>query len=188
MWEVIYPHSIPLSHFFQDEKLRDVIRAIQSCKHQISDSLKKISDPTEADIIRVHSYGHVLRVFEVEMLCVQKDWPGLKSTIDVSRIIPLYNYIEDRRHSFYIGNSTVRWIRRYDLRIDCRYTGSATIFCCIDLNSSSFSKWSEKDCPTDGESVTIFGVPSCRLTQNSSPLCCHRSDQTAVVAWFIFLI
>ena len=89
--KVIYIHSFPSSHLFQDKKLRDVTHAIQTCKHQISDTLGKIADSTEADITRVHSYCHVLRVFEVEMLCVQRDWPGLRRAVDVRRIITLHN-------------------------------------------------------------------------------------------------
>ena len=81
--KVIYIYSIPLSHLFQDKRLRDVIHTLQTCKNQISDTLKKIADPTEVDIVRVQSYCHVLRVFEVEILCIQKDWPGLKNTVDV---------------------------------------------------------------------------------------------------------
>ena len=84
-------HFIPLFHLFQDKKLRDVAHAVQSCKYQISDTLKKITDPTEADAARARSYCHVLRVFEVEVLCAQRDWLGLRSAVDVRRIIPLYN-------------------------------------------------------------------------------------------------
>lgn len=70
-----------------------------------------IAEPAETDTIRVHSYGHVLRVFEVEMLCHLKDWPALKNTVGVRCMVPLHNLVDDIRHPFYIGSCAVRFIK-----------------------------------------------------------------------------
>ena len=38
----------------------------------------------EADVERVRSFLHVLRVFEVEVLCLVRDWTRVSAVIEVS--------------------------------------------------------------------------------------------------------
>ena len=57
---------------------------ITVCKNRIQEILKQNKLSGKMNIERVQSFVHVLRIFEVEMLCLMNEWTQVSTVIQVS--------------------------------------------------------------------------------------------------------
>ncbi|TFK48044.1 hypothetical protein OE88DRAFT_1810744 [Heliocybe sulcata] len=65
----------------RDDRLISTIAAVRGAKSRIQDLLDKGFIRRDDDVVRVRSFLHVLRVFEVEILCHLKDWSRLLDAV-----------------------------------------------------------------------------------------------------------
>jgi len=65
----------------RDDRLRTTVEAICDAKSRIKDILHKGLIRRDDDVLRVRSFLHVLRLFEVEILCHLKDWNHLLDVV-----------------------------------------------------------------------------------------------------------
>ncbi len=70
---------------FESQSLVPIVANIKSCRTRIGHIIEQNKLPNLEEKQRTQSLMHTLRVFEVEILCLQKDWPSLRQTVEVSR-------------------------------------------------------------------------------------------------------
>ena len=70
---------------FETCSLASISGDIKSCQSRIGEIINKNKLPKQEEKERARSFIHTLRVFEVEVSCLQKDWEGLSLAVEVSR-------------------------------------------------------------------------------------------------------
>ncbi|KAH9920328.1 meiosis protein SPO22/ZIP4 like-domain-containing protein [Fomitopsis serialis] len=127
----------------KEESLRSLLLDITSCRERIravTDSAKLLD---AEDISRSQSYVHVLRVFEVEMLCHLRDWEQLLQVINET--------IQSKPGAMdtYEAITDVLWVEK-DCPVNVLFTAlEAILHASLDRGSLSiekFSRWLRAIC------------------------------------------
>ncbi|KAF8919136.1 hypothetical protein CPB85DRAFT_1429768 [Mucidula mucida] len=123
-----------------EEKARNLTVQLEACRKRIHEISEKGVTVEESDATRIQYFTHTLRVFEVELLALLKDWDGMSSIVgDVVSAGPL-------AASTYEAITDILWA----CPVDVLYGSlEAILRASLDHNSLSiekFSRWLRAIC------------------------------------------
>ncbi|KZT68843.1 hypothetical protein DAEQUDRAFT_711357 [Daedalea quercina L-15889] len=127
----------------REDELKSILEHIGSCRKRICAVAESAKLVDAEDIVRSQSYVHVLRVFEVEMLCHLRDWEQLLAVVDDTiqsgaGAVATYEAVTD-----------ILWVEK-DCPVDVLFTAlEAILHASLDRGSLSidkFSRWLRAIC------------------------------------------
>ncbi|KAF8919157.1 hypothetical protein CPB85DRAFT_1429788 [Mucidula mucida] len=126
-----------------EEKARNLTVQLEACRQRIHEISEKGVIVEESDATRLQYFTHTLRVFEVELLALLKDWDGMSSIVgDAVSAGPL-------AASTYEAITDILWAEQ-DCPVDVLYGSlEAILRASLDHNSLSiekFSRWLRAIC------------------------------------------
>ncbi|KAF9029885.1 SPO22-domain-containing protein [Hymenopellis radicata] len=133
----------PTDDVVDEEKARNLTVQLEACRKRIQEISEKGVVVEEGDASRLQYFTHTLRVFEVELLALLKDWDGMSSIVgDAVSAGPL-------AASTYEAITDVLWAEK-DCPVDVLYGSlEAILRASLDHNSLSidkFSRWLRAIC------------------------------------------